>query len=122
MPRVTGLGGIFLKCRDLEHTRSWYSRHFGLALESWGIAFNWKEADPAGHAYSVLGFFGPETDYFQPSDQSVMINLRVDDLDGMLQQLRAEGIPIAGEPVEEEFGKFAWVLDPDGRKVELWQQ
>lgn len=121
MKRVTGLGGIFLKCRDLEHTRTWYARHLGINIESWGAQFNFSdEANPA--AYSVLSFFKRSTDYFEPSESPFMINFRVDDLDALVKVLREEGIDLIGEPLNEEFGKFAWLLDPEGHKIELWEQ
>jgi D-3-phosphoglycerate dehydrogenase len=121
MKKVIGLGGIFIKCQHLEETRAWYTRHLGIDLESWGTQFFYKD-DPNPQACSNLSFFGPNTEYFAPSESSVMINFRVHDLDALVQALRAEGVPLIGEPVSEEFGKFAWVMDPEGNKIELWEQ
>ena len=121
MKRVTGLGGIFLKCRDMEQTRAWYARHLGVRMESWGAQFNFKD-EPNPGAYSVLSFFKRSTDYFDPSDAPFMINFRVDDLDALVVALRNEGIELIGEPLNEEYGKFAWLLDPEGNKIELWEQ
>jgi catechol 2,3-dioxygenase-like lactoylglutathione lyase family enzyme len=123
MAKITGIGGIFFKCRDIEVTRAWYAQHLGLALETWGGAvLKWPDADPAGTAYSVVSFFKQDADYFAPSDAPFMVNFRVDDLDALLEQLRRDGVALAGDPTDDDFGKFAWVLDPDGRKIELWQQ
>ena len=121
MKRVIGIGGIFLKCRDVDQTRAWYSRHLGVSLESWGAQFRFKD-EPNPEAYSVLSFFKRSTDYFDPSDSPFMLNLRVDDLEALVAELRREGIELIGEPMVEEYGKFAWLLDPEGNKIELWEQ
>ncbi|MCW5921892.1 MAG: VOC family protein [Saprospiraceae bacterium] len=121
MKRVIGIGGVFFKCRDVESTRAWYAKHLGVCLESWGAQFNLKdEVHP--EAYSVLSFFKQSTDYFDPSESPFMLNLRVADLDALVAELRNEGVELIGEPLEEEFGKFAWLLDPEGNKIELWEQ
>ena len=121
MKRVTGIGGIFLKCQNLEETRNWYARHLGVKLEPWGVQFEWSDESHAA-PYSVLSFFKKETDYFAPSESPFMINFRVDDLDALVAQLRSEGIEVVGDPVADGFGKFAWVIDPEGTKIELWEQ
>lgn len=121
MNRVIGLGGIFFKCRDIEHTRAWYARHLGINVESWGAQFNLRD-DTNPSAYSVLSFFKRSTDYFEPSESAFMINFRVENLDNLVKVLREEGIELIGEPLEEEYGKFAWLLDPEGNKIELWEQ
>ena len=121
MKKVTGIGGIFLKCRHWEETREWYSKHLGIELESWGAQLNYRD-DPNPEAYSILSFFKEDTPYFAPSESRVMINLRVSDLDALVQELKNAGIPLIGEPMELEYGKFAWVMDPEGNKIELFQQ
>jgi predicted enzyme related to lactoylglutathione lyase len=121
MKKVTGIGGIFLKCRDVEQTRAWYEKHLGIKTEQWGTMFKWEE-DPHPSPYSVLSFFKRNTDYFNPSDQPFMINFRVDDLDALVSELQASGIELVVDAVQEEFGKFAWVIDPEGNKIELWEQ
>lgn len=121
MRRVIGLGGVFFKCRDLENTRSWYEKHLGINMESWGAQFNFID-DPHPGAYSALGFFKHDTDYFDPSESPFMINFRVEDLDALVIELRREGVELIGEPLTEEFGKFAWLIDPEGNKIELWEQ
>jgi len=121
MKKVIGFGGIFLRCRNVEETRSWYSKHLGIHMESWGAQFFYKD-DPHPEACSNLSFFKTNTEYFAPSESSFMINFRVEDLDALVTALRAEGVPLIGDPVTEEFGKFAWVMDPEGNKIELWEQ
>ena len=111
MARVTGLGGIFYKVTDTERTKVWYRDNLGVGGD-WGAMFPFKKDDPEG--FTLLSPFKAETDYFGPSDAPFMINLRVDDLD-------AKGIEILGRQ-DEDYGRFAWILDPDGIKVELWQQ
>lgn len=118
MAKVTGLGGIFYKVADPDRTRAWYQETLGIGGE-WGAMFPWK-ADGA-EAYSLLSPFKNSTDYFDPSAAAFMVNLRVDDLEGLLDDLRNKGVEILGTQ-DEEYGKFAWILDCDGIKVELWQQ
>lgn len=121
MGKVTGIGGIFIKCKDVEQTKAWYAKHLGLQIEPWGVQFNWQ-ADGHDSPYSIMGFFSRRNEYFTPSDQPFMINFRVDNLDALLEKLRADGIELIGEPSTEEFGKFAWIMDPEGNKLELWEQ
>jgi len=118
MARVTGLGGIFYKVDDTAATQKWYQEMLGVGGE-WGAMFPFKADDPEG--YALLSPFKAETDYFAPSAEKFMINLRVDDLDGMIADLEAKGIEILGRQ-DEDYGRFAWIMDPDGVKVELFQQ
>ena len=115
MAGVTGLGGVFFKVADPAATRAWYAAHLGMAVDDFGCTF----APDAGTA--IWSPFAATTDYFKPSDQPFMINLRVDDLDALLVELRAAGVTLVGEPLDESYGKFAWILDCDGYKVELYQ-
>ena len=119
MAKVTGLGGIFYKVEDPERTARWYQEILGLGGE-WGIAFPWQ-ADETGEAYSLLSAFKASSDYFAPSEARFMVNLRVDDLDGLIADLAAKGVEILGRQ-DEDYGRFAWILDCDGIKLELWQQ
>lgn len=119
MARVTGLGGVFFKARDLERTNQWYRDVLGLSGE-WGIMFRHAD-EPDADPYSLLSPFKAETDYFAPSSAPFMINLRVDDLDAFVAELEGKGVEILGRQ-DEEYGKFAWIVDPDGIKLELWQQ
>ena len=123
MKRVTGIGGIFIKCQDLDRTRAWYEKHLGIPMESWGAQFNWSDhSNPGIQPYSIFSCFKAQTDYFDPSDQPFMINFRVADLDALIPQLQSEGITLIGGPLAEEYGKFAWIMDPEGNKIELWEQ
>lgn len=117
MAKVTGLGGVFYKVEDSEATARWYKETLGVGGD-WGAMFPFAR-DPGG--YSLLSPFKSSSDYFAPSEAAFMINLRVDDLDGMIAELESKGIDILGRQ-DEEYGKFAWILDCDGVKVELWQQ
>lgn len=119
MAKVTGLGGIFYKVEDTARTAEWYREMLGLSGE-WGIMFP-RRAEASGEAYSLLSPFKASTDYFAPSEAPFMVNLRVDDLDAFVAGLEAKGIAILGRQ-EEEYGKFAWILDCDGVKIELWEQ
>ena len=120
MARITGLGGVFYKVSDTERTARWYRETLGLGGE-WGIMFSWKAEPGAADAYSLLSAFKAESDYFAPSAAGFMVNLRVDDLDGMIAELEAKGVEILGRQ-DEEYGNFAWILDCDGVKLELWEQ
>ncbi len=119
MRRVTGLGGIFFKSKDVPALKEWYQKH----LEVTDI-FQWKDlADPDAKtpAMTVWSPFKHDTDYFDPSDKPWMINYRVENLVQLIEVLRSEGVTIAGEIQEFSYGKFAWILDPEGTKIELWE-
>ncbi len=118
MAKVTGLGGVFYKVEDTERTKQWYQETLGVGGE-WGAMFPW-EGDSAD-SYSLLSPFKAASDYFDPSSASFMINLRVDDLDSMVEELKAKDVEILGTQ-NEDYGKFAWILDCDGIKLELWEQ
>ncbi|MBK8701351.1 MAG: VOC family protein [Saprospiraceae bacterium] len=120
MKRVTGIGGIFFKCNNVEQTKSWYKDHLGIEADRFGGCFQWrsKEGDKGHTAWSP---FVRDTSYFQPSNQDFMVNYRVDDLEALLMDLASKGVLPVGEMVVQECGKFAWILDPDGQKIELWQ-
>ena len=118
MARISGLGGVFYKVADPEATRAWYQDKLGIGGE-WGAMFPFKKDEDEG--FSLLSPFKADSDYFAPSELPFMINLRVDDIDGILTELEAKGIAILGRQ-EEDYGRFAWILDCDGVKIELWQQ
>lgn len=123
MAKVTGIGGVFLKCRgDSLALSAWYQQHLGLPLESWGGAvLRWPDDKADDGGLTVWNLASKDSQWFSPSASSFMINYRVDDLDALLAQLRTDGIAIVGGPESHENGKFAWIMDPDGNKVELWQ-
>ena len=121
MERVTGLGGVFLKADDPERMYQWYEQHLGLAREQGGVLFHWRQAqDPEKPGMTVWSFFPRDSTYFDPSKASFMINFRVADLDGLLAALRAEGVTV-DKSEDSEYGRFAWILDPEGNRVELWE-
>ena len=123
MKRVTGIGGIFFKAKDPAALQAWYQRHLGIDVQAWGgTAFSWADADgkPAGET-TVWSIGAQESDQFAPSTASFMINYRVEDLLGLVAALRAEGCDVLDKIDDSEYGKFAWVIDPEGNKVELWQ-
>jgi predicted enzyme related to lactoylglutathione lyase len=122
MKRVTGVGGIFFKSNDPDRLREWYRKHLGIESESWGgFHFQWQDDPQADGGATVWTVFPDTTKYFQPSEKPFMINLRVQDLTWLVAQLREEGVEVEGNAQESEFGKFAWVMDPDGNRVELWE-
>lgn len=123
MARVTGIGGVFLKARgDSAALAAWYQRHLGLALESWGGAIlRWPDDKAHDGGLTVWTLADKDSKWFSPSESAFMINYRVDDLHGLLAQLQAAGVEVVGGPESHENGRFAWIMDPDGNKVELWQ-
>ena len=123
MAKVIGLGGVFFKSQDPAAIKKWYIDHLGLPEaedpDDPGISFK-NSAQPAS-GFSVWGPFKADTQYFDPATREFMINLVVDDLDGVLQQVEKGGGTIVGDIEEYDFGRFGWFMDPDGNKVELWQ-
>ena len=118
MGKITGLGGVFTKVGDPEKTRAWYQEMLGVGGE-WGAMFPFKNDSEDG--FALFSQFKDDSDYFGPSDKPFMVNLRVDDLDSVIADLEAKGIEILGRQ-DEDYGRFAWIMDPDGLKLELWQQ
>ena len=123
MKRVTGIGGIFIKSANPQRLREWYREHLGIEFEEWGgLAFSWKSDDnPSGTGTTVWNVFDGASNYFEPGRSSFMVNYRVADLRGLIAALRAEGCQVMDKVDESEYGKFDWVVDPDGNKVELWE-
>ncbi|EIL94452.1 VOC family protein [Rhodanobacter spathiphylli] len=119
MAKVIGLGGIFFKSRDPAALTAWYAKHLGLDAEAWGGARFVEDEQRPG--YTLWSPFAADTEYFGPGPQACMINFRVDDLDALLAQLRAAGVAVDERVEESEFGRFGWITDPEGARVELWQ-
>lgn len=118
MAKVTGLGGVFYVVKDPEATRRWYREVLGLDGE-YGPQLLWSE-ETKEQPYSLVSHF-KDDDYIKPGVGGFMINLRVDDCDAMVEQLKAKGVDVL-DSADEGYGKFAWLLDPDGVKIELWEQ
>jgi predicted enzyme related to lactoylglutathione lyase len=124
MKRVTGIGGIFFKSEDPERLYRWYEKHLGIVREphGQGSVFHWKEAgDPEKDCQTAWAIFPASTKYFDPSRAGHMINYLVDDLDGLLAALKAEGVQIDPHREDADYGRFAWIMDPDGNRIELWE-
>jgi predicted enzyme related to lactoylglutathione lyase len=123
MARITGIGGVFFKSTsDPKALAAWYQKNLGMSLEPWGGAvLRWPEDKGPDKGVTAWHLAKHDSQWFAPSNASFMINYRVDNLDEMLAQLRAGGVEIVKGPDSDENGKFAWVMDPDGNKVELWE-
>lgn len=123
MQRVTGIGGIFFLARDPVALRSWYKEQLGIDVQEWGgTAFTWTDdaGDPV-KGTTIWSIGGPDGEYFAPGKAPFMINYRVADLAALLAQLRKAGCNVLEKTDDSEYGKFGWVMDPEGNKVELWQ-
>jgi predicted enzyme related to lactoylglutathione lyase len=119
MAKVIGLGGIFFKSRDPKGLSEWYAKHLGLPVHDWGGAT--FDEDESRKGKTLWSPFAADTTYFAPSTQPYMINFRVDDLDGLLAQLREAGVEVDPRVDDSEFGRFGWIMDPEGTRIELWQ-
>ena len=122
MNKVTGIGGIFFKAKDPDQLREWYRKHLGIEVEGWGgFAFKWSDDPQADGGTTAWTIFPDTTKYFAPSDKPFMINFRVADLHALVAELRAAGANVDEKVDESEFGKFGWVIDPEGNRLELWE-
>ena len=118
--RVTGIGGVFFKTKDVKATKKWYQKHLGFDTDDYGTTFWWKDKD-GKDATTQWSPFKENTMYFEPSKKDFMLNFRVENLTELLVTLQTEGITIVGKVQEFDYGKFAWILDNDGNKIELWE-
>ena len=123
MQRVTGIGGIFMTARDPKAQCEWYKTHLGIDVQAWGgAAFTWTDAEGNPAKGTTAWSIGPaDGKHFAPSTSTFMVNYRVDDLPALLTALREEGCDVLEKIDDSEYGKFGWVMDPEGNKVELWQ-
>ena len=121
MKKVTGIGGIFFKCKDPKKMKDWYKAHLGLDAGDYGATFEWREAaDATKKGSTTWSPFSETTKYFEPSSSDFMINYRVTDLVAMVEDLKKEGVTIVDEIATYDYGKFVHIIDPEGNKVELW--
>ncbi|WP_115462756.1 VOC family protein [Winogradskyella aurantiaca] len=118
--RVTGIGGLFFKTNDPQASKDWYKKHLGFNTDDYGCTFWWKDTD-GSDCSTQWSPFKDDTSYFNPSTKDFMFNYRVEDLEELLKVLREEGVTIVGDMETYSYGKFAWILDNDGNKIELWE-
>jgi predicted enzyme related to lactoylglutathione lyase len=123
MKRVIGIGGVFFKAKDPEKLRAWYQQHLGLEVDAYGsVVFGCPdEAEQRKSAQTAWSLFPSDTKYFDPSKAAFMINYRVEDLASLLAQLRNEGVEVDERTEEYEYGRFGWIMDPEGNRIELWE-
>ena len=120
--RVTGVGGVFFKSANPQALKEWYSKHLHIESGEHGALFKWRQdEDPDKAGYTAWSIFPDDTTYFNPAKRDYMFNYIVEDLKGLLKALKEEGVEIVGEIEEYPYGKFGWIMDPDGNKIELWE-
>lgn len=119
MGKVTGIGGVFFKADDPEKLYQWYEKYLGIKREGGYVGFRWS--DDCEDGMTTWSIFKKQSDYFSPSVSQMMINYRVDDLDGLLETMRADGVATDPKREDHEYGRFAWIMDPEGNKIELWE-
>ena len=122
MKKVTGIGGIFFKCEDPKQMNEWYAKNLGLPVQSWGTMFKWRDADNTDkEGTTVWSTFKKDAKSFEPSTKEFMINYRVDNLELLVEELKKDGVTFVDEMVSHDYGKFVHILDPEGNKIELWE-
>lgn len=123
MKKVTGIGGVFFKTPDVQRLKEWYRNHLGFQVTQWGATFVWGDMDSSKKTLSRTEWspFKADSDYYAPSTLPYMINYRVHDLKKLFEVLSRESVQIVGDMQEFEYGKFGWIMDPEGRKLELWE-
>jgi len=122
MKRVTGIGGIFFKCKDPQKMRKWYNDHLGLNTNEYGATFEWFQgADNSKKGFTQWSPFNQDTQYFSPSEKDFMLNYRVENIEQLVEELKKEGVTIVDEIEVYEYGKFVHIVDVEGNKIELWE-
>ena len=122
MKKVTGIGGIFFKCKDPKAINEWYATHLGFPTTPYGTSFEWRENDDSDKkGVTQWNAFAETTKYFEPSAKEFMINYRVENLETLVAQLKIEGVTIVDDIEDSDYGKFVHILDPEGNKIELWE-
>lgn len=120
--KVTGIGGIFFKCRDPKMVREWYTRHLGFITNQYGAVFEWRQgADSSKKGFSQWSPFGEKTKYFEPSTKDFMINYRVENLEAFVDKLKKDGVTVTDNIETAAYGKFVHIMDIEGNKIELWE-
>jgi predicted enzyme related to lactoylglutathione lyase len=122
MKKVTGIGGVFFKCKNPQAIKEWYKTHLGFNTDTYGAGFHWLHSeDPTQHGFTQWSPFEEKTSYFAPSEKEFMINYCVENLELLVEELKAEGVTILDEIATYDYGKFVHILDLEGNKIELWQ-
>jgi len=122
MKKVTGIGGIFFKCKDPKKVRDWYQAHLGLNTNQYGAVFEWRQGDDTTKkGFSQWSPFAEKTKYFEPSAKDFMINYRVENMEALVEQLRKDGVTITDKIESFDYGKFVHIMDIEGNKIELWE-
>ena len=122
MAKITGIGGVFFKCKDANKVREWYKAHLGTDVNEYGANFEWRDAeDPKKKGSTAWNTFPEDTKYFEPSTKDFMINYRVDNLEALVEQLKKEGVTIVDKIETYDYGKFVHIVDIEGNKVQLWE-
>jgi len=120
--KVTGIGGIFFKCKDPNKMKEWYKTNLGFDTQPWGVNFEWREdADPTKKGSTAWSPFAETTKYFEPSTKDFMVNYRVDNLEALVEQLKNAGVTIVDKIEASDFGKFVHIIDLEGNKIQLWE-
>jgi len=120
--KVTGIGGVFFKSKDPQKSKEWYAKHLGIQSDKYGHSFKWRDQNDASkECITQWSPMEEKTDYYEPSSSEFMINYRVENLEALLSELKKSNVQIVGKMQEYDYGKFAWILDLEGRKVELWE-
>lgn len=119
--KVTGIGGIFFKCKNPEKIKEWYANHLGLKTDQYGCLFEFNSPNQEGKAYLQWSPFQKDTKYFEPSQKEFMINYRVNDIEAMVKELKQNNVKVLDQIESYEYGKFVHIIDPEGNKIELWE-
>jgi predicted enzyme related to lactoylglutathione lyase len=121
MQKITGVGGVFFKACDPKQLMEWYNEHLGLQFQGGFMQFMWSDEQGKAPGSTTLAIFKEESGYFNPSEKPFMINFRVADLGALLAELKEKGVTVAGDIQEYDYGRFGWIIDPEGNKIELWE-
>jgi predicted enzyme related to lactoylglutathione lyase len=121
MKKVTGIGGVFFKCKDPKKLKDWYNKQLGFTTDDYGAGFHWIQADNKKKGFTQWSPFPENTDYFSPSTRDYMFNYIVDDLEALVAELKRDGVEILDDISVYEYGKFVHINDPEGNKIELWE-